>query len=513
MVKHQRMFVLVILLVILLVVLPACGTSLSKVERTPTDLPSNSEVLSVMDYPFEETSIFADDLRTDQTGLIQKFPLTDSYHLEAVLADDLLSLSGKLEVRYFNRLDTGMTEVYFRLLPNLWGNLMQVDQVTVNGIPVTSRLENEDSALYVPLDVVIPGNGYVDIGLNFNVTIPQDGSSNYGTFAYLDGTLALAQFYPIIPLRDELGWRTELYPSRGDVTVTESANYLVQISAPEDLLLAASGIQIANENEGDRQVITQAAALAREFYLAGSVNYQVQTRSEGDVIYAVYSRPDVGSSAKRSLEQMAEAVNIFTHHYGKYPYHELELVATPTSAGGVEYPGIIAINQNLYIPGETVSGMRSEDLVESVVVHEVAHAWFYNMVGNDQGREPWLDEAMAQYLTWQYFQDRYGTAAGQSLVDSWWSRWHRVDLNKIPIGLPVEAYADMEYGAIVYGRGPLFLMALAREMGEVKFSQFLKDYFTTYSWKVATSQDFQNLAESTCNCDLDRLFDEWVTIE
>ena len=172
-----------------------------------------------------------------------------------------------------------------------------------------------------------------------------------------------------------------------------------------------------------------------------------------------------------------------------------------------------AINQTLYVPGETLSGMRSEDLVESVVVHEVAHAWFYNMVGNDQGREPWLDEAMAQYMTWQYFQDRYGSAAGQGVVDSWWSRWHRVDLDKKPIGLPVEGYTDQDYGAIVYGRGPLFLVALSSEMGEANFHLFLKNYFSTYSWKVATGQDFQALAETTCSCDLDRLFNEWVTIE
>ena len=29
--------------------------------------------------------------------------------------------------------------------------------------------------------------------------------------------------------------------------------------------------------------------------------------------------------------------------------------------------------------------------------HEVAHEWFYGLVGNDQGRDPWLDEAFATY--------------------------------------------------------------------------------------------------------------------
>ena len=507
--KSKRLLVISILLIAML----ACSTSLPRSEKTPTYLPSDPEALDIMDYTFEDSTLFADDLQPDLRGLIQDFPLTDIYHLDVSLEDDLLSVSGKLEVRYYNRLDTDLTEVYFRLLPNLWGSLMQVNNVTVNGKPVTPRLESEDTALYVSLDEIVPGSGHVDIGMNFEAIIPQDDSSNYGTFAYLDGTLALAQFYPIIPLRDESGWRTEIYPSRGDVTVTESAHYLVKISAPEDVLLAASGVRIAYQNEGDRQVITQVAALAREFYLAGSVNYQVQTLSEDNVSFAIYSRPEVGSSAYKSLEQMAEAVSIFTRHYGEYPYRELEIVATPTSAGGVEYPGIIAINQTFYVPGETPGDRGSDIMVESVVVHEVAHQWFYNIVGDDQGREPWLDEAMAQYLTYQYFNDRYGSIVGKNYIEFWRDRWQRVELEPIPIGLPVEAYSDLEYGAIVYGRGPLFLKALSDKMGEAEFGQFLKDYFTTYSWKVATGENFQALAETTCSCDLDLLFEEWVTIE
>ena len=298
-----------IVFMIVLIAMLACNTSLSQVEKTPTYLPANPEVLDVFNYSFEDTAIFMGDLQADQSNLIQRFPLTDIYHMEATVADDLHSISGRMKVRYFNRLDSDLTEVYFRLLPNLWGNLMQVDKVTVNDNPVTPRLESETTALYVPLDEIVPSSGHVDIGLNFKVVIPQDGSSNYGTFAFLDGTLALAQFYPIIPQRDELGWRIEIYPSIGDVTVTESAQYLVKVSAPEDILLAASGVRIAYQNEGDHQVITQVAALAREFYLAGSVNYQVQTQSEDDILYAIYSHPEVGSSAYKSLEQMAEAVS------------------------------------------------------------------------------------------------------------------------------------------------------------------------------------------------------------
>jgi hypothetical protein len=507
--KTKRMLVSLILVGVTL----ACSTTIPIPGNSQTSLTPGPEIIDVMAFPFEDATIFGDDLQPDMIDSIKEIPLADIYHLEVILGDDLLSLNGKMKVRYFNRLEMALEEVYFRLLPNLWGDLMQVSNVTVNGSSVTPELINEDTALHIPLTGKVPSAGHVDIGLNFTVSIPQDGSSNYGTFAYQDGTLTLAQFYPLIPLRDESGWRIEVYPPSGDVTVTESANYLVNINAPENLLLAASGVRLGYESTGGRQIITQAVALSREFYLAGSEDYRVQTLSEDDILYAIYSRSSVAATAKTSLAQMAEAVRIFSAHYGAYPYREIEIVATPTSAGGVEYPGIFAINQILYVPGETLSGMRVEDLVESVVVHEVAHAWFYNVVGNDQGREPWLDEALAQYMTWQYFQERYGQGAGDALIDSFWSRWSRVDLEPIPIGLPVEAYQDREYGAIVYGRGPLFLLELSQEMGQVKFDLFLRDYFDAFRWKVATSQDFQELAETTCGCDLGQLFNEWVYIE
>lgn len=501
---------LTIPLLVVLIVLLACSFTKPKSEKSS---PSDMEQMDALEYSFDDTSVFEADLQPDEIGSISDFPLTDIYHLEVVLADDLLSLSGRLQVRYFNRMDGDLAEVYFRLLPNLWGNLMQVSSVSVNGSPVTPRLENGDTALYVPLTEKVPSGGYVDIDLQFSDILPQDGSGNYGTFGFQDETLALAQFYPLIPLRDEDGWRIELYPPDGDVTVTEVANYLVKLSAPKDLIMACSGVQLKREIEADRQVVLQATALSREFYLAASTEYKKQSLSEDGITYTVYSHPEVARGAQKSLEFMTEAVTIFNNRYGAYPYNELELAATPTSAGGVEYPGVFAINQVLFDPNGVWGSMNARDAVESVVVHEVAHEWFYNMVGNDQGREPWLDEAVAQYMTYQYFYDYYGPLAGSSFMDSWYARWNRVEQEPIPIGMPVENYEGLEYGAIVYGRGPIFLHELSGEMGLSAFNQFMKDYFTSYTWKVATSQDFQSLAEKSCGCDLDSLFSDWVYFE
>jgi aminopeptidase N len=67
-----------------------------------------------------------------------------------------------------------------------------------------------------------------------------------------------------------------------------------------------------------------------------------------------------------------------------------------------------------------------------------------------------------------------------------------------------------EYGAIVYGRGPLFLTALADKMGQQAFDEFLRDYYQTHKWGIGTGETFKQLAEQHCQCDLTTLFEEWV---
>jgi len=190
------------------------------------------------------------------------------------------------------------------------------------------------------------------------------------------------------------------------------------------------------------------------------------------------------------------------------------VVSTPMQgATGIEYPGMTAINLAAYDPGATISGVPAPAILESTVAHEVGHQWFYNVVGNDQHGEPWLDEAVDQYVTALYFLDQYGPAGQKSYRDSWLGRWDRVEREPLPIGQPASSYGGKEYGAIVYGRGPLFIEALAQKMGQAAFDQFLRDYYQSHRWGIGTTTSFRQLAEKHCQCDLTALFDAWVTTE
>ena len=89
-------------------------------------------------------------------------------------------------------------------------------------------------------------------------------------------------------------------------------------------------------------------------------------------------------------------------------------------------------------------------------------------------------------------------------------RWGSVGYLKKPIGLPAAAYTAAEYSGIVYGRGPLFFLALRDRLGETRMADLLRRYHDTYAWRIAAPADFRRLAEQVAGEDLGELFSAWV---
>ena len=323
--------------------------------------------------------------------------------------------------------------------------------------------------------------------------------------------MVLDTFYPAVAVYDDgRGWSVDAPSGNGDLTYYDASLYLVRVTAPRDTTIVASGIEVGREVDRRTQVLTLAAGPARDFYIAASDRYVQVSQTVGETTVRSYALRQRRAQAEAALEHAVKALDSFNARFGTYPYVELDVLSTPMTALGIEYPGAVGISLRLYDPDAEVSGLPAPVLLESVVVHEVGHQWFYNAAGNDQGNEPWLDEAVDQYVVGLYYADAYGESAAQAYRRSWEDRWDGVDRAEIPIGLPAGAYRRQEYGAIVYGRGPLFIAALAQEMGQETFDAFLRDYYQSLKWKIATGVSFRQLAEQHCQCDLGALFEAWV---
>ncbi len=495
--------------------LPTTSTTAAPIPTSvPPSLPAPTEtaVTTTTSPAQNPADIFRAGLVSTAQDTLAQTATAPLYQMTLTIDPDASVVSGRQLIRYTNNEAVALGDIYLHLLPNLLGGRIEVSGFQVNGRSTNILYEEiNDSVLRVPLpDPLAPGNSVV-LEMNFLTAVPLEAGRNYGVFAQVDDVMALAHFYPLLAVYDQTGWNIAPPVEYGDATYTDAAFYQVELTAPDDQVVVGSGVTTAHSTAGDEQTQTLVAGPARDFYLALSPNYVVETVTVGETTIRSYAPPEYAAGAKQAADAAAGALRIFNERLGAYPYTELDIVATPTLALGIEYPGVIAITQREYDPDDPISDrLPNSAYLESTVVHEMGHQWFYNVVGNDQLDEPWLDEALAQYVTYLYYADRYGQEAAQAYVDSWNSRWTAVDSAEIPIGLPVSAYEGAAYSAIVYGRGPLFILALAETMGETNFEGFLRDYVAQFAWETATTESFMALAESHCQCDLTDLFATWV---
>lgn len=504
------------------VLLVSCGvgdTTETSVIATSTLVPAvstptlgsvaHTTAAQIPDVSWDDRTIFRHGLIKAEQAVLDGLPGATVYQLDLQISDDLLLLEGHETVHYTNQEDGPLNEIYFRLFPNTAGGRITVSSVEADGADADMVREFADSALRVSLPEPLQPGDRLELQLDFQVEVAQEMAGNYGLFGYFDGVLVLDEFLPTIPVYDG-GWNVEVPPPNGDLTYYDTSFFLVRVTAPAELTIVASGIEAGREQNGDTQSVLFAAGPARGFYLAASERFTLITRMVGETTVNSYAFPGWMEGSTLALQFASASLEAFGQRLGSYPYTEFDVVSTPMMALGMEYAGMTAITLQAYDPEALISGFPSQVILESTVAHEVAHQWFYNVVGTDQVDEPWMDEALVQYFTGLYYADSYGEEAYRSFRDSWENRWQRVEKAEIPIGLPSAAYAEYEYAPIIYGRGPMFIEALAAAMGQHQFDAFMRDYYQSHKWGIGTSDAFRQLAEEHCGCNLTALFDSWV---
>lgn len=475
-------------------------TPLSFHTSTPTHTPPSASPLSPPNLAQALRPEFVTDL-----GL---FPDATRYEIELTVDLGATTVTGHERVSYTNTEDAPLDTLYLRLFPNTPGysGAMTTTNILLDERPTVPLVELGGSALCLPLDPPLEPGARLDLVLDFTLALPTRADQGYRQLGYYNGVLALANAYPLIPVYDDEGWNVELAPPYGDAVYSETSFYTVRVTAPTRMTLTTSGTCTAPTlNPDGSSTWTCVAGPMRDFNAVLGPDYQVESRLvEGITVNSVFysGHPQGG---ERALDWAAEAVHLFSTRFGPYPFAELDVVETPTRAGGIEYPGLVVINDAYY---ETLS-----ERMEWVVVHEVAHQWWYSLVGNDQVDEPWLDEALTQYSTLLYFEDRYGTEVAADLLEYVFQRPYEglVEAGRdAPVGLPVAAYSEEDYGTVVYRKGPLYFHALRQEVGDEDFWRILRTYFVRNRYGIATPKDWLAAVELVTGDEHRTLYEQWI---
>ena len=150
----------------------------------------------------------------------------------------------------------------------------------------------------------------------------------------------------------------------------------------------------------------------------------------------------------------------------------------------------------------------SPDTLKYIMIHEIAHQWFYGVVSNDPYHNGWLDEGLADFATGLYLFSSNGGEIPYELMNQ------QIEMrDPIPVNLPIDEYGD-NIGSYIYGKSSTMLWNLFKEkdgIGEAE--EFLKSYYDYYKYKEVDSEEFVRFAKYYFDLEDDSVFEEWLLLK
>lgn len=379
---------------------------------------------------------------------------------------------GTERVSFTNLESDPLSRVWLRLWSNgVEGCGSQAIFVTKMTGGVAGGLSRNCTALPVDLSTSLAQGERTTIAMRVSIELPQRNDR----FGYHAGLALLGTALPTLAVRDDLGWQLEPFVDLGESFYSIVGSYQVTLDVPTGLSTPTTGYAVSSQTNASRRITTYEARNVRDFEWAAGRLETVRARSGATQVVVSYRPGDITrAQATTGLDVAVRSLRTYSRDFGGLPYPEIDVVLTGfTAFGGMEYPAIIFANRG-----------------RITIAHEVAHQFFYGVVGNDQFDEPWLDESLA---TWTSYLPFGGWKKCGSF--RWPSRAARITND-----MAYWAEHPNEYRT-VYSGGGCMLANLADRFGLGRFVEVLRGYAQANWLGVSRGDDLKGAIEEAAMAD------------
>lgn len=311
--------------------------------------------------------------------------------------------------------------------------------------------------------------------------IDTSGWLNYfDRVAVENGALGAATWYPV-----------NNHPS-------DKATYSYRVTVPPPYVVVANG-QLLGEESDESGWITYrwATATPMASYLATLIigRYVLQSSTSGPdgIMFHTYLAPFVADHALARFEETPAMLALLNEVVGPYPFPNYGVLIHTNSAPYIIFPQELAIFSQ--------SGLN--DYGEEAVMNGLAFQYFGNSISLAQWQDLWFVQGVGGYLGWLWIEKRQGAAALQTLIQ----RIHATYTLDFPPATPT---ADNLYNDSIYFRAPLAIHALRLRLGDERFFDLLRTFYTRYRDSNASTADFIALTEEVSGEDLSAFFQAWL---
>lgn len=367
------------------------------------------------------------------------------------------------------------------------------DTVWVNGQPAVHTRGNNQ--IHITLD-----RAY-NIGEQFTTYITYSGTPPGGGFGSFTWNTHNGQ--PIISTLSEPEGAREWWPCK-DIPHDKADSSDVYIITPSNLTGTSNGTLVSNQDNGNgtRTFHWHISYPISTYLICLSVsNYQTIEQwyvgLEGDsmpVVHYVY--PELYSDAVIDFSITPAAIGIFAGMFGEYPF-----INEKYGHSLFPWGGAMEHQCNTSYGSSLIQGNHYYDWI---LVHELGHQWFGDMITCDIWPDIWMNEGFASYLEALYTEHEDGFTA--------YTNYMRMTNGVTDPSGPIYDPDELFDGNTVYNKGSWVLHILRGVMGDSAFFQGMRAYANhpNHQYGTITTRQFQAIMEQYYGADLGWFFDEWV---
>lgn len=497
-----------------------------------------------------------------------------NYNIDVRLDDISNQLDASETIKYTNNSPDKLDFIYFHLWPNGYKNyksalckqkleegntdLYYAEDYKlgfIDGLNFTSKgsnlqweytLENEDICRVFLPETLLPGES-IEISTPFSVKIPLGTISRLG---HIGQSYQITQWYPKPAVYDREGWHPMPYLDQGEF-YSEFGTFDVKIRLPKNYVVGATGDLVNGEKEinwlnqlaEETNKITDFTSTDMSFPPSNDTVKTLHFHQENvhdfawfaDKRYHVlkgevtlpHSKRKVTTWAmftnneanlwKKSIDYINDATYYYSLWNGDYPYNQVIAVDGSISAGGgMEYPNITVIGES-----------KSDFGLETVIMHEVGHNWFYGILGSNERAHPWMDEGINSFDENRYIETKFPNAkliSSDSTSTRKFLKFFDLDQyshktqyeiayqinarNNLdqPIEGKAEEFTSLNYGGIVYAKTAIIFDYLMAYLGEATFDKCMQRYFNEWQFKHPQPNDLRKIFEDETQKNLSWFF-------
>lgn len=223
---------------------------------------------------------------------------------------------------------------------------------------------------------------------------------------------------------------------------------------------------------------------------------------EREIPVCIYVEPGNVENAGKTFVHLENTLKLFEDRFGPYAWQRVGYVTVPYFGGAMEHATNITLSES------SVNGTLSD---EYLIMHELSHSWFGNLVTCRTEQDMWLNEGWASYCEAVFMEGVYGNEAFKSYNRN----NHRNVLEKLHI--QDDGYRPLygnphryTYSGTVYDKGADVVHTLRGYLGDSLFFSVIKQYLKEYAFRDISTCEFRDFLSAKTGIDLNDFFDTWV---